>query len=145
MSTTALKIVLDTNILIAIIGRLSPYRWLFDRIIDGRLRLCVSNEILTEYHEVLARKTSPEVAENVTSFIIVNPNTFQTPIYFNFNLSTVDPDDNKFVDCAIASDADFILSNDTHFQALKLIDFPKIRIITLPEFELAYRDEIPRA
>lgn len=141
MSTTALKIVLDTNILIAIIGRLSPYRWIFDRIIDGRLRMCVSNEILTEYHEILSRKASPELAENVTSFIIVNPQTIQTPIYFNFNLSTVDPDDNKFIDCAIASDADFILSNDSHFQALKQIDFPKVRTVTLPEFESEYRNE----
>ena len=55
-----MKIVLDTNILLAIIGRRSPYRWLFDCLIDGRIALCVSNEILLEYEEVLNHKLQPE-------------------------------------------------------------------------------------
>lgn len=41
MSTTALKVVLDVNILVAIIGRNSPFRWIFDCIIDGELH-CAS-------------------------------------------------------------------------------------------------------
>ena len=38
---------------------------------------------------------------------------------FRFRTITTDPDDNKFVDCAIAVDADFILTSDRHFEALR--------------------------
>ena len=138
-----MKIVLDTNILIAIIGRRSPYRWVFDRLIDGKLSLCISNEILHEYREILARKTSVEVSENIANFLVINPHTFHSPIYFNFNLLS-DPDDNKFVDCAVASDAMCIVSNDKHFQQLKKIDFPRVSILTIVEFETHYRHELER-
>ena len=122
MNTTAPKIVLDTNILLTIIGRRSPYRWIFDRLIDGSLALCVSNEILLEYREVLERKTKVEVAQNVIDFITVHPATVLTHIYFRFNLIEEDRDDNKFVDCAIASNAICIVSNDRHFQSLKMVN-----------------------
>lgn len=60
-----LKIVLDTNIFIAIIGKKSPFRWIFDQIISGQLTLCVSNEILLEYQEILERKTNSEVLQRM--------------------------------------------------------------------------------
>jgi putative PIN family toxin of toxin-antitoxin system len=142
MNTTALKIVLDTNILIAIIGKKSPFRWIFDCFIEGRLILCVSNEILLEYQEILTKKTSSEVAENVINFITVNPFTEKTEIFFNFDLIAEDEDDNKFVDCAIASNAICIVSNDKHFQVLKTIDFPKLTILNLPEFEENYKSAL---
>ena len=47
------RIVVDTNVLVAIIGRKSPFRWIFDRILSGDFILCLSNEILTEYAEIL--------------------------------------------------------------------------------------------
>ena len=139
MNIIAPKIVLDTNILIAIIGRRSPFRWIFDRLIDGTLALCVSNEILLEYREVLERKTSVEVAENIIDFLIVHPATVQTQTYFRFGLISEDDDDNKFVDCAIAANAQAVVSNDRHFQNLKTIGFPKVPILTLTEFEKEFR------
>lgn len=135
-----MKIVLDTNILIAIVGRRSPYRWLFDCLIEGRIALCVSNEIMFEYREVLERKSSHEVAENVINFIDMHPSTVHTPIYFKFGLITEDPDDNKFVDCAITSNAKFLVSNDAHFRALGRSDFPKVRVLSLDEFEKRFRE-----
>jgi len=135
MNIIALKIVLDTNILIAIIGKRSPFRWIFDCFIQGKIILCVSNEILFEYQEILTEKTSAEVAENVINFITVNPFTEKTEIFFNFGLITDDADDNKFVDCAIASNAICLVSNDKHFQVLKTLDFPKVMVFKLQEFE----------
>lgn len=84
MNTTAPRIVLDTNILIASIGRMSPFRWIFDSLIAGKLILCVSNDILFEYHEVLEKKTTSEIAENITNFITINPYTERVDIYFQF-------------------------------------------------------------
>lgn len=138
MSTTAVKIVLDTNILIAIIGRKSPFRWIFDKMINGEFILCVSNEIIQEYKEILQLKNSVEVAENMIAFFTVHPYVEKHDPYFNFQLISQDEDDNKFVDCAIASNAYAIISNDKHFQELKEIPFPKVRILTLPEFQDAF-------
>lgn len=139
MNITAPKIVVDTNILIAAIGRKSPFRWIFDFIIEGKIILCVSNEILFEYREVLERKTNAAVAENVINFILINPFTEKTEIYFKFALVSEDEDDNKFVDCAVSANAVCLISNDNHFQVLKTINFPHIKILTLTEFEIEYR------
>lgn len=142
MNITAPKLVLDTNILIASIGTRSPFRWIFDCLIAGKVILCVSNEILLEYQEILAQKTNRQVSENVANFITISPFSVKTEIYFNFSLIHADPSDNKFVDCAIAANADFIVSNDKHFQALKTVEFPKVSVVTLPEFEERYKTSL---
>lgn len=142
MNTTALKIILDTNILIAIIAQSSPFRWIFDCVVEGKIILCVLNEILFEYQEVLTAKTSVAVAENIINFLTVNPFTEKTEIFFNFSLIKDDPDDNKFVDCAIASNAVCLISNDRHFQILQTIDFPKVFILSLSEFEAKYKSKL---
>jgi predicted nucleic acid-binding protein len=54
--------------------------------------------------------------------------------YFKWNLIADDPDDNKFVDCAIASNARFIVSEDRHFQVLKQIPFPQVTVLDIAEF-----------
>lgn len=68
MNTGAVRIVLDTNVVVSMIGRTSPNRWIFDKILAGEFVLCVSNEILLEYEEVLTAKTTSEVASNFTTF-----------------------------------------------------------------------------
>ena len=142
MNTTALRLVIDTNIFIAIISKKSPFRWIFDCLIQGKIKLCISNEILFEYREILARKTNEEVAENVMEFLSVSLFVEKTEIYFNFRLISEDEDDNKFVDCAIAANGECLVSNDRHFQVLKTIDFPKITILKLKEFEEKYKKQL---
>ena len=66
-------------------------------------------------------------------FLLV-PNVVFITKYFRFRLITADPDDDKFVDCAFAGNADFIVSNDHHFDVLKKIDFPQIRVISADDF-----------
>ena len=60
--------------------------------------------------------------------------------YYHFSLIEQDKDDNKFVDCAIVSMADYIVSEDAHFRVLKDIPFPMVRVIGLKEFQ---RDLFP--
>lgn len=144
MNITALKLVIDTNIFIAIIGRKSPFRWIFDCIIQGKIKLCVSNEILFEYREILARKTNEKVAENIIEFLSISPSVEKTEIYFNFKLIAEDEDDNKFVDCAITANAECLVSNDKHFRVLKSIDFPKINVLKLREFEEKYKEQLTK-
>lgn len=126
-------LVVDTNSLIQILPRKSSYHDLWISLFDGRNLFCVSNEILEEYEEILESKTSRELASLVVKAIINNPYTqFITP-YYNFNLIKIDPDDNKFVDCAVAASAKFIVTEDRHFNVLKEIDFPKVEIISLDD------------
>lgn len=53
--------------------------------------------------------------------------------YFHFDLIKADPDDNKFVDCAVAGNARFIVTEDHHYDILKEIEFPKVDIVKLDE------------
>ena len=53
---------------------------------------------------------------------------------FRFQLIEQDPDDNKFVDCAIIAGADYIVSEDAHFKVLSSIPYPKVKVTTLEEF-----------
>lgn len=139
MSITGAKVVIDTNIFITIIGRKSPNRWIFDEIRSGNLQLCVSNEILFEYEEILTRKTNAKIARNVLVFLMLSPFVEKIGIFYNWKLIKSDPDDNKFVDCAVSADACCIVSNDKHFNALQTIDFPPVKVINLKTFEQKYR------
>ncbi len=139
MSTPAHKIVLDTNVFISIIGHKSLNRWIFDKIISGEFVLCVTNEILLEYEEILERKTTVEIAHNISQFLVAFPFVQKSEIFFNWNLVFNDPDDNKFIDCAIASDAYCIVSNDKHLKPFKNLEFPPLRILTLEEFEARFQ------
>ena len=130
-----MKIVLDTNCLLASIPNKSPYRWLFEKFRKKRFTLCFTNEILEEYYEILSSYYSKELADNVINEILNSPNIEQITVYYKWNLITADPDDNKFVDCAISSNASFIITNDRHFNVLKKVDFPKVNYLSIQEFK----------
>ena len=64
-----------------------------------------------------------------------HPQTIYRESYFRFHLlSDVDKDDDKFVDCAITAGADYIVTEDSHFDRLKQIPFPQLNVLTLDEF-----------
>lgn len=122
------RIVLDTNILLASIGTASPYRWIFDAILEGELELCVSTPVLQEYEAVIGRKTTSEIAENVVRVLILLPNVVRTRISFRWHLIESDPDDNVFVDTALTAGAHAVVTHDAHFEVLSALDFPKIEV-----------------
>jgi len=129
-----LRVVLDSNIILVSIARKSKYRLIFDSLLNGRFQLIVSNEILTEYVEIIERKTNAMVAHNIAESITNLPNVEKIEISYKWNLLSVDPDDNKFVDCAIAGRVKYVVTNDKHFNILKEIPFPKIDIISIEDF-----------
>lgn len=129
-----MRIVLDTNCLIQSIPSRSRYHEVWQSLVDGRNTLCVSNEIIMEYLEILQRLTNHDTAEAVIKTIINSRFVeFITP-YYNFEVIQQDPDDNKFVDCAIAANARYVVTNDHHFDVLKSINYPPIDVISLEEF-----------
>jgi putative PIN family toxin of toxin-antitoxin system len=129
-----LKVVLDTNVLLVSIPPLSQYRIIFDKFLSGSYDLCISNEILTEYEEILMQRYDNETVDDLFKVLLFHPNVIKVTPYYHWNLIVNDPDDNKFVDTAIASNANLIVTNDKHFNVLKHIDFPFINFCKAEDF-----------
>ena len=130
-----MNIVLDTNSLIMSIAPKSPYRSVWQAFLGGDYNLCISNEIMEEYAEVLARNISPRVSEAIVYAILPRPNIIRKDPHYSFGLIEADKDDNKFVDCAIAANAKCIVTEDNHFNVLKTIPFPKVEVIGMDDFK----------
>ena len=128
-----MRLVLDTNSLIQCVSRRSRYHDLWLSFIDGRNQLCVTTEILNEYVEILQRETTENFASIMLEVILNNPNTLFINIFYKFNLIIADPDDNKFIDCAIAAQAKYIVTEDHHYDVLRDLEFPKVDIIGLDD------------
>jgi predicted nucleic acid-binding protein len=78
---------------------------------------------------------SHDVAVNIVEAIARHPKTFYCEAHFRFHLlQDIDKDDDKFVDCAIASNADYIVTEDNHFNILKNISYPPLVVLSLDEF-----------
>ena len=127
-------VVIDTNCLLQIISRNSPYRPIWDAFLAGKYELCVSNDILEEYQEILEQQITPTVAENIVLLLLNKQNVKLVDPHFRMGLITADPDDNKFVDCAFAANADYLVSEDSHFDVLRTTPFPHLNLVTLDEF-----------
>jgi len=127
-------VVLDTNCLLMSLPSRSPFHTIWNDVLSGKISLCVNTEILEEYEEIIAQKTNSVVAANVVETIARLSTTRYQEVYIHFGLIQSDIDDNKFVDCAIASNAEYIVSNDRHFDVLALIDWPKVDVLTINEF-----------
>ena len=130
-----MKIVLDTNCLLPAVFSKSIYHWLWEAFRRGKFVLCYSNEILTEYEELLSSLYPPAITANTMNLILESSNAEKVTSYFHWCLITADPDDNKFVDCAVNSGADYIVTNDKHFNLLKSVNFPKIEVIDIESFK----------
>lgn len=55
-------------------------------------------------------------------------------IYYSWNAIRQDPDDNKFFDISIAGNADYLVTNDAHFDILKQLSFPSVKVIDADQF-----------
>ena len=128
------KIVLDTNCLLASISSKSENFRVWAGFQQGKFVLCVSNEILEEYEEIITKKSNSIVAGNIINAIVESGFVEFVDPRYHFELITSDIDDNKFVDCAIAANAAFVVSEDKHFDVLDQIPFPKVLVLRLKEF-----------
>ena len=128
------RIVIDTNCLLAILPSKSMYHAVWTAFLENRLEICVSTEILMEYEEILSEKTHPIFADSIIQTLLNRKNLIRVSPVWRFNIIRQDPDDNKFVDCAVCGQAEYLISNDKHFATLRKVDFPPITIVTIQEF-----------
>ncbi len=129
-----MKIVLDTNVLLVSISRRSRYHPIFQAFENKRFSLLLTTDILLEYEETISWHLGAETARNILEGFQRVDNVGHIEKYFYWNLITSDPDDDKFVDCAVAGNVDFLVTNDGHFNVLKNIPFPKVEILSADAF-----------
>jgi uncharacterized protein len=128
-----MKVVLDTNILLVSLPNTSVDHIIFLELIRGSYSLCVTTDILDEYAEIFSKKSNPTVAACALDLVDILPNLERIHKYFFWRMIHADPDDNKFVDCAVSARADFIVSDDRHFREVNG-KFPTVKVISKAEF-----------
>ena len=131
-----MKYVVDTNVLIACVSRKSEHYWIWQALINEELTLCVTTDILAEYEEILGDFYSPAFAKYIMEIIDEMQNVQFINKYYFWRLITVDPDDNKFVDCAVACNARCIVTEDNHFNVLKKIAYPRVLALKIADFKI---------
>jgi uncharacterized protein len=118
-----MTVCLDTGVFLQIFGRKQPFQPILRALLDGRITLAVSTEILLEYEEIITRLSGVERWRDVAALLELLAQLYgnirHVEPQFRFNVISTDPDDNKFCDCAIAAEANFIVAEDNHFDVLK--------------------------
>ena len=134
-----LRFILDTNIFLVSLAPNFKYHWIYQALIQNKYNLAVSNEIITEYQEQIALRYGLEFTEASLDYLLLLPNVILKDPSFLWQLVENDKDDNKFVDCYIASQADYIVSNDRHIHQIKSNAFPQISVLRYEEFEAQFK------
>ena len=129
-----MRVVIDTNCLIASINRNRPEFWLYNAFSDEVFDWLISNEILTEYVEILGSMYSENTAKVVSEILLMADNVYLQEPFFKWALIEADPDDNKFADLAISANVDYLVTNDKHFNVLKNRDFLNVNVVELDTF-----------
>lgn len=127
------RVTADTNILVSglVYRRGKPYD-LLRMALDGTINLTVSQHILDEMADVLARKfyaTPEEIAE--ATLIVRDAARVVTPAV-QLDVIREDPADNRILECAVAAGSDYIVTGDKDL--LRLGTYDSIKILTVSDF-----------
>ena len=132
-----MRVVVDTNVLISGIFFGGPPAEILKAWRDSALKFVVSSQILEEYYEVCERLSLryPDIEiTQILALIIQNSQVVKAPPLPKPVSS--DPDDDKFLACAIASDTKIIISGDSDL--LNVSGYENIRVFTPREFAGEY-------
>jgi len=129
-----MKFVLDTNVLLVSLPTHSKYHPIFRSLLRNDYDLFVTNEILAEYEEQIGKRLGIARTELQLSELLNLSKVHGINAFYFWQLIENDADDNKFVDCAISCKADYLISNDRHFDVLASIPFPKVKVIRAEAF-----------
>jgi putative PIN family toxin of toxin-antitoxin system len=128
-----MKVAIDTNIFVSSFFGGKPKK-IIDLWKTGMLTLCLSNDILDEYVQVLQRlglENEIEL-EELLGFFAKGINILFTKKKPNLRLIKDDPGDDKFVECAVALEAEYIITGD---RALKVLEeYQGIKILSAHDF-----------
>jgi len=129
-----MRLVVDTNIFFSGFNPRSYYYPIIKGIYLEKYKLLVSTSVLLEYEEILQKVFPKELLEQFWLFILTSESVVFVNPTFSFQLPYADEDDHKFVDCAVCGNADFLITNDKHYNMLKDIEFPNVEVIKAETF-----------
>jgi predicted nucleic acid-binding protein len=112
-------------------------------LIKAKFDLAISSEILLEYEEIIQQKYGVPTANALIYLLKELPNVHHFAPYYKWKLIEADPDDNKYTDCAIAGQADYLVTEDRHYSMLRHIPFPKVPTISIEDFTQLIRQLNP--
>lgn len=124
------RVVLDTNVVLNALSPKLPYRVILKKLLAGSYELCATTEILLEYEEKIAEFYSQTTASTLLDAFTMSSHFQKVEVFFRFNI-LADSDDNKFIDCAFAANAHFLVTDDRDFRVLKGLVFPKIDLLSM--------------
>lgn len=132
-----MRAVIDTNGFLSAIPQKGKNKWLYHAFMDERFTWVVSNEIISEYSEIISEKFSENTANFVLSSLLSTINHQRFEPSFKWQLAEKNPDDNKLVDSAIGVNADYLVSDDKHIRNLLKIPnlFPPVPIVTFRQLK----------
>jgi hypothetical protein len=93
-----------------------------------------TQQVPVEGEEVIGDEMGMIAAQSVLNGFYLASNVHHIIKHYRWNLITADPDDNKFVDCAVAGNVDYLVTNDRHFRVLKDLALPKVQVISIEAF-----------
>ncbi|MBM4136165.1 MAG: putative toxin-antitoxin system toxin component, PIN family [Nitrospira sp.] len=126
------KVIIDTNIFISAFGWGGRPLEVVELLEKEEIRNCISEEIFNELFVTLSypKLSFPiKLQTEILEFVLAHSD-FYTPKE-NLKL-TLDPKDNKFIECALTANAKFIITGDKSFLSLK--QFRGIKITTPEDF-----------
>ncbi len=128
---------LDTNVVLRLFGRNSGLERLVHAFAFGHLTVAVSTGIWLEYQEIAVRIGGPAHWERIDRLFrqveALHGTVRHVEPSFHFHTIAADADDDAFADCAIAAEADYVITEDRHFDVLASAGY-KVRAITPEEF-----------
>jgi predicted nucleic acid-binding protein len=128
---------LDTNTVVQALAEGHPFHPILNAWVAGGFTWAVSTELLLEYEEVLTRLSGAARWRKLVRLLdlveLTGGGLLHVTPSFRFNIITIDPDDNIFTDCAVTASADFLITEDQHFGALRNAGY-KPQPITPNEF-----------
>ena len=135
-----LRVVIDTNIFISSFFGGIP-RDIIDLWKNGKIVLCLSQNIVEEYIEVLHRlgRQNTKEIQKLTRLFAEGYNSLFAAHTPQIRVVKDDPDDNKFIECAVELDSKIIISGDNHLKEIK--KYIDIEILSPREFIDRYNSE----
>jgi putative PIN family toxin of toxin-antitoxin system len=137
------KIIIDTNILVsALIQRNYPNYILNYCILEDLVQVCLSDDLFEEYLDVLNRQKFSRYPDfvNKAEFILAQIDTKATKYYPTQKLDVIkDKDDNKLLELAVESKADFIITGNTN--DFTMSDYKGTKIVTPKDYWDNYRKQ----
>ena len=131
-----MKVVIDTNVVISGIFFGGNPKKVLQLCIENAITAYVTNEIVSEYERVIEemqKKAKHEIPRKALDDLLVL--TELTTANIKIDICR-DPDDNKFIECAISANALYIVSGDKDLSDLK--QYNEIKVVTATEFLKIY-------